>query len=172
VRNVLGDALHLVNQPLDLIQHAVDHLNQAIDVATPAVACQTFTQIPVDDALNGTRNALDAPQRTPSRDYRSGQTKEESCCRGREQGSEQGLAETLGAAHILSDQQGLSSGHPVHNPTEQRGFAALLHGKAERLVKRRCALRQAHPRSGEPIAVAIEQRDRVQIVGLDHCPGI
>ena len=148
----------------------------ALILVYPKVLPLPFWQLPGSflegNVLTGQRSLQSTSMVMGIRDYRAGQTKEESCCRGREQGSEHGLAETLGAAHILSDQQGLSSGHPVHNPTEQRGFAASLHGKAERLVKRRCALRQAHPIAGEPIAVAVEQRDRVLIVGLDDRPGI
>jgi hypothetical protein len=48
VRDVLGHPLHLVHQPLDLVEHAVDDVDQAGEIAAASAARQVLREVAAD----------------------------------------------------------------------------------------------------------------------------
>ena len=67
----MGDAvaytLDLVHQPLDLVEHAVDGVNEAIEIPDLSAGRQALRKIAADDALDGPRDGVDAAQRADTR---------------------------------------------------------------------------------------------------------
>ena len=122
--DVLGDALDLVHQPLDFVQHAVDDPNQPVEVAALPAARETLAQIAIDDALNRTRDPIDATEcsRAGERCTREPQRKNDQ--RARSHCTEQQVCEVTNFARVLCDEQGVAGRQAVQNAAKRHRFIA------------------------------------------------
>jgi hypothetical protein len=71
VCDVFGDALHVIHQPLNFVQHAVDHLDKPIDIAAFPAGRETPAQIAVDDALDRLCDPIDPTEGSSPGEYRA-----------------------------------------------------------------------------------------------------
>src|SRR6266849_5600382 len=74
MRDVIGNTLHLAHEAFDVIHHAVDEMNEPIEIAGTPPRRQALGQIAGHDALNGARDAVDLLYGPETGNHGSGNT--------------------------------------------------------------------------------------------------
>ncbi len=166
--NVVGYPFHLFHQPLDFIQHAIDNLDQAVEVAASPAARQTPAQIAVDDALDRLRDPVDPPERACPGNNGTRKSEDEHHQGTRGHGIAQEVAEPIHIAHVLGHQEDVAGCKPVQHAAKWCRLSVPRQCEIERLVHRRQRRRQGRGSARNPIPVGIEQSDRAAAVRIER----
>src|SRR3954451_20089983 len=166
--DVIGYALHLMHQPLDLVEHPIHNLDQTIDVAAAAVAGQPFTQGSIDDPFDGAGYPLNPAEGSRSGDHAAGKSDDQGDQRARQHRCRQKALELVYMAHLLGYKKELSRWLPMQHATVRHRVTVARQYEIEWRIEGRLRLRQSCPASGNPASAAFEQGEWTAAFGAER----
>ncbi len=124
VGNVITHALDLTHQAFEFIEHAVDHIGQAIDVVAVATGRQPAAKVTPNDFLDRRTEGIQPTSGRMTEDDRSDQTHDQQQAAARDQRIDQQLIELADVMHVLGDQQGVAIVQAVDHEANRVGVAS------------------------------------------------
>ena len=160
MRDAVADALHLLHQALDFLQHAVDHVDQPIEIPGSALCRQPPREIAIHDMLGGGSHGIDTANRIDASDRRARQAQQAGNQAAPREGTDQDFVEMTRIGHILGDEQQIAGWRATSQATIANVFAILRQREFEWLAQRRFRQfrgRQVEGRAADPVTRGIKQ---------------
>ena len=111
MRDAVADALHLLHQALDFLQHAVDHVDQPVEITRSALRRQPLGEVAIYDTLGGVRHGIDAANRIGPGDRCSAKPSRQVTRPPHSERMDQDLIEMTRIRHVLGDKQQVAGRH-------------------------------------------------------------